>query len=50
MRGSNNSDEEEARTHIRQLIGKLWLELNGRVLEIGPDNEPEKLSVHGSTG
>ncbi|KAJ1382493.1 Terpenoid cyclases/protein prenyltransferase alpha-alpha toroid [Sesbania bispinosa] len=29
MRENNISDENEARKHIRQLIGNLWLELNG---------------------
>ena len=29
MMETNNLDEEEAKTHIRQLIAKLWLELNG---------------------
>lgn len=29
MRDNNVSDEDEARKHIRWLIGKLWLQLNG---------------------
>ncbi|RYQ97607.1 hypothetical protein Ahy_B08g093677 isoform E [Arachis hypogaea] len=29
MRENNGCDENEARKHIRGLIGKLWLELNG---------------------
>ena len=29
MRENNTSDENEARKHIRGLIGKLWPELNG---------------------
>ncbi|KAK7251354.1 hypothetical protein RIF29_34467 [Crotalaria pallida] len=29
MKENNISDEIESRKHIRQLIGKLWLELNG---------------------
>lgn len=29
----NCADEEEARKYIRQLIGKLWLELNSIAME-----------------
>ena len=38
MRENNVESEEEARKHVRKLIGSLWLELNGHLITSSTPN------------